>query len=202
MKKIFCISLLSCLVLGTAFAQQKPTQQPAAPAKPATAQTSNELKNSLGFDVFQLFKGFIASDNDRNFTVFIISAGYERLIAPHYSFGGDVDTYFIDFGPVNGFYFSLAAEGRYYPMSANFEKFFLGTTLGFNLLAVDGKTEPKYGGFFGLTTSLKAGYKLIIKNNLYLEPSMSYVLSKSGGSSFSVPIPLGWSGGLRFGFMF
>jgi hypothetical protein len=72
-----------------------------------------------------------------------------------------------------------AAEGRYYPQSENFEKFFLGATLGIGALSIDGSTKPEEGGFIGFTTSLKAGYKLITKTGLYIEPSMAYVLGKS-----------------------
>jgi len=214
MKRILCILILACIVSVSAFAQQKP-----ATTAPATAKAAAGNENSLGIDLFQMTKGFIASDSDAKFFCFIISAGYERLIAPHFSIGGDVDMYFIDFDGTGGFYFGLAGEGRYYPQSTNFEKFFLGATLGFNLLSVDGKTKPDDGGFFGLTTSLKAGYKLLVGKNMYLEPSLAYVLSKqssgpsfSGGSIFgialpsfsfpSVPTPCGWNGGLRLGFTF
>jgi hypothetical protein len=225
MKKILCVLGLACLVLSVAFAQQKPATpaQPAKPAspqpaKPATAAAPAEnFKNSLGLDLFQLFKGFIATDADSKVSVFIISAGFENLVAPHFSVGADMDLYFMKFNTIDSFYFGLAAEGRYYPMSANFEKFFLGTTLGINSLSVKGKTKPEDGGFLGLTTSLKAGYKLIFNKNMYLEPSMAYVLSKSSGGGsvnfsigdldigFSVPkapTPLGWNGGLRLGILF
>jgi hypothetical protein len=208
MKKFVCICLLVCVVVGTAFAQQKPAA-PAAPA--AQAETPNEAaapkerKNSVGLDLFQLCKGFVATNTDDKFTCFVLSLAYERLIVRHVSLGGDVDMYFMDFDGTPGFYFSLAAEGRYYPMSENFEKFFLGTTLGFNILAIDGETAPDNGGFVGLTVSLKAGYKLITSKNIYLEPSLGYVLSKSSMASMfgiGVPTPNGWNGGLRLGFVF
>jgi hypothetical protein len=201
MKKYVCIWLLVCAGMGTAFAQQEPADG-ATPAETAPA-APKERKNSLGLDLFQLFNGFIASDSDSDFTVFIVSAGYERLIVPHFSLGADLDLYFLKLGSRDGAYFSLAAEGRYYPMSENFEKFFLGTTLGFNVLSLDGSTKPEKGGFSGLIVSLKAGYKLITAKNIYLEPSLGYVLSKSSmASMFGVPTPLGWNGGLRFGFVF
>jgi hypothetical protein len=196
MKKIVCILVLACVIMGAAFAQQKP-------ATPAEAP--KELKNAVGVDLFQLLKGFIITDNDNDFSVFIISGGYERLVAPHFSFGVDFDLYVYKFDSVDGNYLSVAAEGRYYPQSANFEKFFLGTTLGFNQLAIDGKTKPEEGGFSGLIVSLKAGYKLIVKDNMYLEPSFAYVLSKSSMTDFfgiSMGTPLGWHGGLRLGLLF
>jgi hypothetical protein len=217
MKKIVCILVLVCVIMGAAFAQQRPaTPAPAAPATPAApaaqAEKPKEKKNSLGLDLFQLFKGFVASDSDSKYSVFIISADYERLVAPHFSFGVDLDLYFLKFDKVDGSYLGISAEGRYYPQSTNFEKFFLGTTIGYNQLAIDGKAKPENGGFSGLTVSMKAGYKLITKGNMCLEPSLAYVLSKSppsllvgslfGASLPSVPTPLGWNAGLRLGFVF
>jgi hypothetical protein len=209
MKKIVCIMVLACFVLSAAFAQQKPATS--TPAKSEATETSKEKKSSFGVDLFQLVKGFIASDSDSKYNVFIISGGYEALVAPHFSLGIDASFYLLKFNSVDGNYFSVAAEGRYYPMSERFEKFFLGTTLGFNSLSIDGKTKPAdNGGFQGLITSLKAGYKLITSGNIYLEPSMSYVLSKSGGGGAlgalldipTIPTPNGWNGGLRLGLLF
>jgi len=240
MKKILCVLVFACFVLGAAFAQRPTTPAPApapaapapakpatpppaapAPAKPATppaapapakSDEAEEITSAFGLDAFQLFKGFIASDTDNDFICIIISGGYENFIAPHFTVGADFDVYILDFDGTKGLYFGLAGEGRYYPY-ANYDKFFLGTTLGFNLLSIDGETKPKYGGFFGLTTSLKVGYKLIISENMYIEPSLAYVLSKSsglsqlgalfGGVGFpDVPTPKGWNGGLRIGFIF
>ena len=186
MKKIVCIMVLACLVLSAAFAQ----------------------KSSFGVDLFQLVKGFIASDNDNDYQVIIASGGYELLVAPHFSVGVDATAYFISYKVVNdgksGLYLSVAADGRYYPMSEKFEKFFIGTTVGFNSLSLDGSTKPTDGGFQGLVASMKVGYKLIMKGNIYLEPSMSYVLSKRGTKTIgsSVPTPNGWNAGLRFGIAF
>ena len=225
MKRIVCIVVLACLVFSVAFAQQK---QPApAPAKPAAApEPTTDKQNAFGVDLFQLVKGFIASsDDDTKLSVFIISAGYEKLVSSHFSIGVDVDMYFTtitfkipniatggtDSKSIDSKYFSIAAEGRYYPSSQNFEKFFVGATLGYNMLEVDGKKKPENGGFEGLSTSLKIGYKIITKNNLFIEPSMSYVLSKSGGGEGAVgalfgiptiPTPNGWNGGVRLGLLF
>ncbi|WP_461246142.1 hypothetical protein [Treponema sp. R6D11] len=210
MKKIVCIMVLTFVIMGAAFAQAKPATPAPAPAKPATPATPaapaavpQEKKNAIALDLFQLFKGFIATDSDSDFSVFIFSAAYERLIVPHFSVGGDAETYFITLGSISLFYLGIAAEGRYYPVT-NFDKFFIGTTFGFNFLAgsVDINSDDGIGihGFAGLTTSLKVGYKLIFpNNNIYVEPSMAYVLSKS--SSY-FPTPFGWNGGLRFGYMF
>ncbi|WP_461256137.1 DUF3575 domain-containing protein [Treponema sp. R80B11-R83G3] len=189
MKKILCIMVLACVVMGAAFAQQK---------------------SAVALDLFQLFKGFIATDSDSDFSVFALSAAYERLVAPHFSIGVDVDAYFLKFDDTDGNYLGIAAEGRYYPMSENFEKFFLGTALGYNQLSIDGETKSENGGFTSLIISLKMGYKLVFPNkNIYVEPSLAYVLSKSSGGGLlalfggpSIPTPLGWNGGLRLGFMF
>jgi len=205
MKRILCILVLACLVLSAAFAQQK---QPAAPTpeKSAAAETSKEKKSSFGVDLFQLVKGFIASDNDNDFSLIIISGGYEMLVAPHFTIGVDADAYLISYKAgndgKNGLYLSVTADGRYYPMSENFEKFFIGTTVGFNSLSLDGSTKPANGGFQGLVASMKVGYKLIMKGNIYLEPSMSYVLSKRGSALLAVPTPYGWNAGLRLGIAF
>jgi len=177
--------------MGAAFAQQK------APAAPAAAAKAPPVSNAFGVDVFQLFKGIIAADKD--VTNIFLSAGYEHLVASHLSFGADLDFHLMMFDDINAFYFSLAAEGRYYP-SADFDKLFVGTTLGFNVMSVDGETKPENGGFMGLVTSLKMGYKAVLTKSFYMEPSLSYVLSKS--SMFGLPTPQGWQGGLRLGFVF
>jgi hypothetical protein len=114
---------------------------------------------------------------------------------------------------------------------SDFDKFFIGANLGINAQTIDGgKAEPKEGGFLGLTIALQAGYRVLFPKNFYIEPVMSYVLSKSGGSSsgggsddflgglfgdlfddvmdsamasMSAPVvPLGWQGGLRIGVTF
>jgi len=187
MKRIVFVLVLACLVMAAAFAQAKP-------AAPAAAGKSN----AVALDLFPLFKGIIMSNTEGNndFTVFDLSIAYERLIAPHFSIGPDIDFGFIDLGNVDAFYFSLAAEARFYPL-ANFDKFFLGATLGFNSLSVDGeKADAEHGGFAGLIVSLKTGYKLVLKDIVYIEPSIAYVLAE--GES---PV-LGWNGGLRFGVTF
>jgi len=183
MKKIVCVMVLACLMLSSVFAQ-------------------NDKKGAFGVDVLQLLKGVIASDSDNDFSVFIVSVGYEALVAPHFSLGVDGSVYFLKFDKTDGLYFSAAAEGRYYPISENLEKFFIGATVGFNSLAIDGKTKPEDGGFQGLIASLKVGYKIITNMNLYLEPSMSYVYSKSSIAGDAIPTPLGWNAGVRLGLMF
>jgi len=174
---------------------EQPIEQQAAPTSNATSR-----KNSFTFDEFILFKGFTASRD--KVTITCMSIGYERLMVPHFSLGADFDMYI---GAVTGassmlLYFGFLSEGRYYT-DAEFEKFFVGTTLGLNLLSVDGTSEDK-GGFIGLTSSLKMGYKIVFFESSYVEPSMSYVLSKSGRGNATMPTPLGWQGGLRLGYSF
>ena len=193
MKKLTALVLL-ILCASMSFAQETAS----------TPDRIRERKNSLAGDMFPMFKGFIASDI-RGETLFFCGAiSYERLIAPHFSFGANLDIYFgrtyIIFSRDTLFYFGTAVEGRYYPLSENFEKFFVGTTFGFNLASISGYTGPSYGGFFGLIAALKSGYKILIKN-FYLEPSLAYVLSKTSSYGLYVT-PLGWEGGLRIGFVF
>jgi len=196
MKKVLCVLVLICVIMGAAFAQQKS----AAPAPAAAAK-----QNAFGVDLFQLVKGFIASDSDSDFSIYIAVVNYERLVKPHFSIGADLDIYFITFGSgkesVDSKYFNISAEGRYYPLSNSFEKIFVGTTLGYSQLSIDGKSKPENGGFSGLSTSLKIGYKYIAENGLYVEPSMAYILQKSSDLLFGLT-PLGWNAGFRLGYAF
>jgi len=197
-KKVVCIMVLICVVLGAAFAQQKPAAPaPApAPAKPAAAPAK---ANAIGLDVFQLVRGAILSDDDIDLSVFIIASSYERLISPHFSVGAALDLGFINRGSgrakVESKYFSIAGEGRYYPSSANFDKFFLGATLGYSQLEIDGS---KKAGFSGLNSSLKIGYKVLTEKGLFMEPSLSYLIEKGIISGISAD----WNVGLRLGWAF
>jgi hypothetical protein len=177
MKRILCIMVLVCLVFGAAFAQQK-TAASAAAGK----------KNAIGLDVFDLLEGLIGSDSDMDYTDFRVHVGYEGLIAPHFSIGADADAHFMKTGKVDSFYLAIAAEGRYYTMSTGLDKFFLGTTVGFTMLSIDGSTKA---GFQGLLVSLKVGYKLVL-SGMYLEPALSYVTSEGLGTM--------WNAGMRLGF--
>jgi hypothetical protein len=188
MKRIWVVSLVLLMMgAGTVFGQAKQA-------------ASNEKKNAISLDLFQLFKGIIASDTDADTYFVDFSLNYERLIAPHFGLGVQLDLFPGKVFDISYFYFGMSAFFRHYPMSANAEKFFLGTSLGFNVQAVDGKAKPETGGFSGLTVALQAGYRLMLSSNfVYIEPSMSYVLSKT----YLVPVvPLGWQGGLRFGLVF
>jgi hypothetical protein len=198
MKKFVCILILICVVLGAAFAQAKPaTPAPApAPAKPAAAPAK---VNAIGLDVFQLVKGTIESDSDKDVSVFYIFVGYERHIAPHFSIGADLDMGFLTVKVLDkkyeSKYFSIAADGRYYPLSVNFDKLFLGATLGYSQLENDGSTKAENGGFTGLNASLKMGYKVLTEKGFYLEPTLAYAIDKRNTDGE-------WNCGLRLGWAF
>jgi hypothetical protein len=161
-----------------------------------TAGAAFAQSNAVSLDLFPLFKGFIAANSDAETAYFDLALGYERLVAPHFGIGGDLDLYFGKTLKVDTFYFGLGLKGRWYPLSEQAEKLFLGAGLGFNILSLDGET--KNGGFAGLTTELKAGWRLLFSKFL-VEPSMAYVLSKSGLAAIT---PLGWQAGLRIGLVF
>jgi hypothetical protein len=154
--------------------------------------------NAASLDLFPLFKGIIAADNDDKTGYFDLALGYERLVAPHFSVGGDLDLYFGKTSDLDTFYFGLGLKGRWYPLSEQAEKLFIGTGLGFNSLSIDGSTKGKKGGFVGLTAELKAGWRLMF-SQFFVEPSMAYVYSKFGLAEVT---PLGWQAGLRIGLVF
>ena len=167
--------------------------------------------NSVSLDLFPLFKGFLSYDSDTNYAFFCFALGYERTISPHFGlcvyfdlFPGKVgyEKPEKEEGKISYMYVSGRLGGRYYPMSEYSEKFFLGASLGINRQSVDGKSKPERGGFTGLIVDLQAGYKLVLPPKIYVEPSMSYVLSKSGNYPGVSVTPLGWQGGLRVGYTF
>ncbi|GHU47417.1 hypothetical protein FACS1894200_02760 [Spirochaetia bacterium] len=162
------------------------------------AGVSAQSKTAIGLDIMPLFKGFIWADTDANNSLFALSPSFEYLVAPSFTMGGAADLWFGKASDISVFYFGLNAQGRWYPLSEGLDKLFVGTTLGFNRLAVDGKTEAQYGGFFGLTIGLKMGYRLIF-DSFFVEPSMAFVYSKTGQS---VPTPSGWQPGLSLGLTF
>ena len=199
MRRIFYVLLLVCAGAGMIFAQEKAAEA-AEPAAPGVR------KNAISLDTIPLFKGFLATDSDADTSYFCIAAAYERLVAPHFSFGVELDLYPGKLFDVDYMYFSMAAAGRFYPMSEHMEKVFVGASLGFNTQSIDGKSKAEDGGFSGPLIGLKAGYRIQFTDTFFVEPSMSYIYSKSsallaflGGSSIT---PLGWQGGLRIGFSF
>ena len=158
--------------------------------------TVHTQENALSLDLFPLFKGVLASDSDAKTSYYCFALGYERLVIPHFSIGANLDLFPGKFMDIDFFYLSVAATGRYYTMSEHFEKFFVGGLFGINRLSIDGKAKPENGGFLDLIFGLNAGYRMIFPNNLYAEPSMSYIYAKTDG----VVGPLGWQAGLRIGY--
>ena len=196
MKKIVCILVLTCVVMGGVFAQQ-----------------SSEAKNAVAMDVFRLFDGLTYFEKD-GYVSTTLSFSYERAIVPHWSIGPNFDMGFGGEPYHFTFRLGLAAEGRYYPF-ANFDKFFVGTTLGFiitahsyargygydedylmlvRLIGVEDSIKiPDNKSYFGLNVMLKAGYKLITSKKFYMEPSLAYGY-RAGSPD--------WQGGLRLGVAF
>ena len=172
------------------FAQEKTEAESAEPGV---------KENAITLDTIPLVKGFIASDNDSNTFFFCIAAAFERLVAPHFTAGAEIDLYPGKLNNTSYIYFGLAAVGRYYPMSEYMEKFFIGANLGFSTQAIDGKSDAKSGGFFGLRMGLEAGYKVLMGEMFFMEPSLSYTYEKSGLLMGMAPLNLGWQAGLRLG---
>jgi hypothetical protein len=178
MRKIFCVLVLVCAGAGMIVAQEEEAAEPVEAAAPGVKT------NAVTMDTIPLFNGIITSDSDADTLFFCMAFAYERLIAPHFTIGAEVDLYPGKVFDTDYLYYSMAAAGRYYPMSEYMEKFFIGANLGFNVQAIDGKTKAEYGGFTGLLIGLRAGYKLHFTDMFYVEPSMSYTYSKSGISLF------------------
>jgi hypothetical protein len=184
MKRIVCILLLAAA--GSLIAEE------------ASAQT----KIAVGLDTMPLLKGIIWSDADADDGLFALSPSVEILMASRFSVGGTVDLWFGTASDISVFYFALAGQGRWYPLSTNLDKLFIGVNLGFSLLSVDGEApKAEDGGFFGLTTGLKVGWKIKFGPRFFVEPSMAYVYAKTGFGS-GVPTPLGWQPGLIAGVSF
>jgi len=201
MKKQVILLILALVVAGGIFAQEQ-AEESAEPAAPGVK------KNAVTLDTIPLLKGIIVSDSGADTAFFCVAAAYERLVAPHFSFGAEVDLYPGKVFDVDYLYISMAATGRFYSMSEYMEKFFIGASLGFNSQSIDGKTKGAYG-FTGLLVSLKAGYKLLLTDMFFVEPSLSYTYSKSGfgssdssGFSMTTPPNNGWEAGLRIGISF
>jgi hypothetical protein len=223
MKKLVVILMILCT--GIIFAQETSSgevvindeSETVAPAE-ETADLPKERKNAVSWNTFPLFKGIVSSESnlssepDIDFSLFSLALDYERLIVPHISLGADIDMYFGKVGldepldDLDVFYFSLSVNGRYYFMSEKAEKFFLGALIGFNVLSVDGKTSYEDGGFGSIYAEIEAGYRLFFTNMFFVEPSVSYVISKSPsmveGFGMSNPLPSEWEGGLSIGIAF
>jgi len=158
-------------------------------------------KNAITMDTIPLFKGFVATDADGNLFV-CMNFAYERLIAPHFSIGGEIDFYPGTTGATPYYYVGAGLTSRYYPMS-EYEKLFLGVNLGFNMQIVDGVFDPEHSGFVGLSVGLKLGYKLLLGKMFVVEPSIGYTYSKTNEALFgTTPQNIGWQAGLRVGLSF
>jgi hypothetical protein len=205
-KQWFCVVILALICAGTAFSQaRQPAPAPAQPGRAAAGAASSTAKNAISLDIMPLFKGILSSDQDAETLYIPISLGYERWIIPHMSIGLNLDMYFGKVGEepdgddIPYFYFGMAIAWRYYPMSDNMEKFFVGAIIGFNAQAIDGKTKSEDGGFVGPIVGVSLGYRAFLGKVFFVEPSLGYVYSKYNGFG---PTPLGWQGGLRLGVAF
>jgi hypothetical protein len=165
------------------------------------AVEAQEAKMAISLDVFPLVKGIDWSDSDRDNSMFALAPNFEYLMRPHFSVGGAMDLYFGEASNVSILYFGLVAHGRYYFQSAGFDKFFIDAGLGFNMFSLDGEFGSSKGGFMGLVSSLKAGYKLMFGAKFFAEPSMAFVYAKTA-SAVTIPTPLGWQPGLNIGITF
>jgi hypothetical protein len=158
-------------------------------------------KMAAGLDTMPLFKGIIWTESDADNGLFALSPSFEYAVVPHFGVGGTVDLWFGENRNVDIFYFGISAHGRWYPLSEGLDKLFLDAGLGFNSFMRDGKTGSEHGSFAGLTAGLKAGWKLMFGQALFVEPSMAYVYSKVSSIS-EAPTPLGWQAGLSAGMAF
>jgi len=215
MRKVFCVLLLVCAGAGVVFAQEE--------ANTGAAAASGSKLNAISMDTMPLFKGFVASGDGSVF--FCMAFAYERQILSHFTVGAEIHLYpgqienEIEIphpysyiltayrgqtikvkDDVPYFYFAMAANARFYPMSDYMEKFFVGANIGFNIQSLDSSAKSEDGGFAGMTAGLSAGYKLLMGKMFFLEPAMSYTYSKSGQWTFGgIPSSLGWQAGLRAG---
>ena len=198
------VLLLACA--GGVFAQDA---EEAAPSASAGAGKPN----GIYLDIMPTLKGFVASyfmDHGGKYEAFTfaISLGYERLVIPHLSAGAAIDLMPGQFKigketyPIFGF--GMAATCRYYIMSPQMERWFVGFHLGFNLLSVDGSTNAYSnksgdtgGGYVGLTTGVNTGFRIPLGGMFFIEPSIGYNYAKS--STLPIPTTNGFQGGLKLG---
>ena len=191
-RPLVCAIVIALVCAGTAFAEEE--EEPEVKEK----KESGPSQNAITLDLMPLVKGTLMSDSDNDVLFVPLFAAYERRVAPHMSIGGNLDIVFGKYGEYDGkdipyMYFSVAGAWRYYPMSEQIEKFFVGAMLGVNVQSIDGKTKEENGGFTGLLIGVNFGYRALLGKTFFLEPSMSYVYSKA--SSWA----LGWQGGFRLG---
>jgi hypothetical protein len=137
--------------------------------------------NAISVDIMPLAKGLIASNSSdtTDTSVFGITAQYERGLADHYGIGVRMEIYSqtisVSSTESKATYFGLDAFGRVYPFTTDFQKFFIGVSLGFNTLSASKNPARE---FSGLTFALKAGWKQFLLNKIFLEPSIAIVQTK------------------------
>jgi hypothetical protein len=187
-KKKFTVLILAFLCAGTAFAQK--------------AGSKAEPKMSVALDLVPTLTGFVAGeDTDTSKkSFFALSPVFEYAIG-NYSIGARADFIFGAIGKgtsQKSTHVGLAALGRWYPL-AKLQKLYLGAELGFDTLTVEKMDDPIYSG---LTFAMRAGWKHIMKN-LFLEPSLGYVISKIDSTYTYMPLtPSGWEIGMNIGITF
>jgi opacity protein-like surface antigen len=188
-REFLVCAVLTLVCTGFVFAQEQTDD-----TKPVTR------KNAITLDALTLFKGFIASDGNSDSIFGCISLGYEGLILPHFSIGAEIDVYPGKLYDKDYMFWGLAAAARYYPMSEYMEKFFIGALIGFNMQLIDWQIDADSEGFYGMFAGLRAGYKLQITDIFFIEPSMSYIYSKTNFELMGlIPHNYGWQASLRFG---
>ena len=189
-----CVVVLFLVCTGAVFAQQRTSAQQQAQVK----------KNAITLDIFHLMRGFIASDSDTKTFFVCIDMTYERLVTSRISIGPELEVQFGKIWDDNSIYFGLGFNGRYYPLSEQMDRLFLGASLGFNLMAIDGKIKKEHGGFIGPYVAATMGYKVhLVRNVFFIEPSLSYTYAKASEMYWGMtPWNLGWNAALRIGFSF
>ena len=200
MKKIAVGLLILLLSAGILAAQEAEDADEDMDEAPVESTAKGPKTMAISMDMMPLFKGIIWSDSDADDLLVAFSPFFEFLIAPKFTIGGTMDVWFGEARNLSIFYFGLVGNGRWYALSESLDKFFLGASLGFNMLSVDGKFKAKYGGIVGLLIGLEAGYKLVFSPGFFVEPSMSFVYAKV--SPTGVPTPLGWQPSLNIGWAF
>jgi hypothetical protein len=156
---------------------------------------------AIALDLAPMLTGFVAgedTDTSRK-TYFALSPVFEYAIG-NYSIGARADFVFGSIGVGTRrsvTHIGLAMMGRWYPL-AQLQKMYVGTELGFDTCFVEDVDEHLYTG---LTFALRTGWKHIM-GKVFLEPSLGYVVSKSGGGTDMPLTPGGWEIGLNFGLAF
>jgi hypothetical protein len=182
-RKKCTVLILAFLCAGGAFAQD------------------SDPKMAIALDLAPTLTGFVAGeDTDKSRkTYFALSPVFEYAIG-NYSIGARADFIFGSVGVGTRrsvTHIGLAMMGRWYPL-AKLQKMYVGTELGFDTCPMEDADDPLYTG---LTFALRTGWKHIM-GKVFLEPSLGYVVSKSGDAAYMPLTPGGWEIGLNFGLAF